>query len=128
MTWIFQVEKPLPGTTYLYLKFNLGKAIKLALHIHPRQGELGLNYMSWVVPSYTLFLERGLFYYDLRLKRMAIYHRHTDHEPCENDPNYSMHQCVRDENAQFYTEQARIDRIDGCKGVKGKFDPMKPDT
>ena len=99
----------------------MGNSAKLALHIHPRHGEVGLNYQYWVVPVYSLFLERGLFYYDLRLNRVATHHKPTKDKPCETDENYDMYECVKNRNAKQFMNQSQIDAHAGCAGVQGKL-------
>ncbi len=63
-----------------------------------------------------------MFYYDLRLTRKAAKTKSTDEEPCSEDADYDIHQCIRNWNALMYMNQSRIDAIENCQNVSGGFE------
>ncbi len=112
---------------WFFMKVNLGDKTKMPLHIHPDFAEVGLNFGYWVQPVNTIFIERGLFFYDIRLKRVAVNRKSTEGKPCSKDDNHNQYKCVTRLDGQIYTDQKVIDATSGCEGVKGKWQKVKDD-
>ncbi len=103
---------------------DLGNAHKMPMHIHAPNAELGLNYQLWILPAYSLFIERGLLFYDLRLSRVALNQKNTEEKPCDTISEYDLFTCVRDFNAATYVNQTEIDKAEGCQGMKACWIPQ----